>query len=306
MVGRDNDERGAREAGEPIEQRAEGAVDRSDLAIVRLGGVPRSEVGWRLVRRVGIEDVHPREKLRGLPADPVDRAPGDHVRGSLGHRERDVAFQFRDLIVIDVEAGRQPEAFREREPADERAGRKTQRLQSCRERLGAILDAIAAVVAHSVLVRKLPGEDRRVGGQRDDRMRMGKREARAPGGQPIEVRRGGAAAVRSEGVGAQSVDCDEQDVLVRGLVDDVRRVARPPEGGGGYEHRPATSHQPTFPDATRCRRNRGPSGSRSARRPFDSAQARLTFGRRAHGCADPAIATSERTCSRARAGRPAG
>ena len=299
MIRRDDDEGWPREGREPIEERAERAIDGRDFTVVRLRRVLRGEIGWRLVRRVGIEYVHPREELRGLAADPIDRAPGDHVRGPLGHRERHITFEFGYLVVVDVEAGRQAEPLREGEAADEGAGRKPQGLESRRERPGPVLDAIAAVVAHAVLVRKLPGQDGGVGGQRHDRVRVRERKARAARGQPIEVRRGGTAAVRPKRVGAQRVDGDEEDVLVRGLSDGVRAAAPPPERDGADRgQQRATGRDPAAARTSGGRR-------RSDGRPFRSRAADgLAGSRRAHGAADPATAIWARTCWRTREDHP--
>ena len=133
------------------------------------------------------------------------------------------------LIVVDVEARRQAEALREREPADERAGGEARRLEPRGQRRGAVLDAEPAVVAHAVLVRQPAGEDRRVRRQRHDRVRVREGKPRAARSQPVEVRRLRAPAVRRQRVGAQRVDGDEQDVLIGVRLEQESAACRPQE-----------------------------------------------------------------------------
>ena len=224
----DDDERWAGKRGEPIEERSERAIDERDFTVVRLRGVGGGEIGRRLVRRVRIEHVDPREEPSGCLADPLDRTSDHFVGPALGHREADIALELGDVIVVDVESRRQPEALRERKPADERARRKARRLEPRGERRGAVLDAKPAVVAHAMLVRQPSGEDGGVRRQRHDRVRVREREPRAAGGQTIEVRRLRPPTVRPERVRSQRVDGHEQDVLV-GVRLEHERVAPGPE-----------------------------------------------------------------------------
>ena len=129
VIGGDDDKRLARKAGESIEERAKRVVRPGDFTGVRIVGVPPRELLWWLVRRVRVEDVNPREPLVRLGAGPGKRRGDDRVRATLREREVDGAARLADSIVVDVEAGVQPEALVEREAADERAGREAARLQ---------------------------------------------------------------------------------------------------------------------------------------------------------------------------------
>src|SRR5690348_780800 len=91
---------------------------------------------WR-IRRVGIENVNPREPAAALPADPCQRGGDDLVRRTLGEREVGVVAGTPETIVVDVEAAVEPEAPLEGNAADERACRKAVLFQEGRDRGGA-------------------------------------------------------------------------------------------------------------------------------------------------------------------------
>ena len=212
-----------------MEERPERAIDERHFAVVGLIVVGRGEISRRLVRRVRIEHVHPGEEaIRGL-ADPVDRTRDDLVTSAFRHREADVSLELGDLIVVHVEPRREPEALRQRKPADERARGKARRLKARGERGRAILDAKAAVVAHAMLVRQPAGEDGGVRRKRHDGVRVREREARPARGEPVEVRRLRAPTVRTERIGPERVDGHEQDVLIGVRLDLEGVAARPQE-----------------------------------------------------------------------------
>jgi len=168
------------------------------------------------VRRVGIVDVHPAEPLARRPIDPRIRDLDDRVGAPLGLVEVRRRADFGDLVVVRHRSRRlRPNRFSKHERADEGARGEAERLQPRRHRGNVRPESIANVVADAVLVGIQAGEDRRVRGQRQDGRRVREREARAMGGQPIEVRCRGRPAVGAERVGAQRVDRHEQDVLVR-------------------------------------------------------------------------------------------
>ena len=73
VIGGDDDERLARQARQAIEERAERVVGPGDFAGVRIVGIAPRELLRRLVGRVRIEDVHPREPLVRLRAGPGER-----------------------------------------------------------------------------------------------------------------------------------------------------------------------------------------------------------------------------------------
>ncbi len=116
----------------------------------------------------------------------------------------------------------------EREAAREGAGREAHRLEARRGGRLRRRQAVARVVANAVLVRIVPGQDRRVRDERDDGVGVREIEARAVRRQPVQIRRRRAAAVRPERVGAQRVDRDEQDVAVGIDLQDERRRSQPP------------------------------------------------------------------------------
>ena len=194
--------------------------------------------------------MHPGEEAIRRLADPVDRTRDDLVRAALRHREADVPLELGDLIVVDIEARREAEALREREPADERARGKARRLEPRGERGGAVLDAKPAVVAHAMLVRQPAGEDGRVRRKRHDRVRVREGKPRAARGQPVEVRRLRAPAVRRKRVRAQCVDGDEQDVLIGVRLDEKRASSRPQEHDGRDDDEHCCADQPPERRAT--------------------------------------------------------
>ena len=90
--------------------------------------------------------------------------------------------------------------------------------------------------------------------QRHDGVRVREREARAVRRQAIEIRRPRRPAVRRQRVGAQRVDGDEQDVLIRGGLEGEPGGARSPD-------QPARDH-----DERQGGRGQPPRGGRAARR----------------------------------------
>src|SRR5262249_24649750 len=127
-----------------------------------------------------------------------------------------------EAAVVDVEAGRQPEARIEWEGGDERAGLEAAGLELRGERLCSRRQAIPGVLAVSVLKRVEPGQDAGVRRQRDHRMGMRKRKADAGTRERVDRRGTGRTAVDAERVAAQRIDRDEQDVAV-GRLNNVRR-----------------------------------------------------------------------------------
>ena len=208
------DERLARERREPIEERTERVVRPGNLAGVGIGRIAPGELVWRLVRRVRIEHVHPREPLVRLRSRPGERRRDDGVGAALGEREVHGAAGLADAVVVDVEAGVEAEALIERETADEGAGGKAEALQPRGQRRGPGPDPVAVVVAHAVLVGIRAGQEARMRRQRDDRVRVGEGEPRAARGERFEARRAGAAAVDGNRIRSERVDGDEEHVAV--------------------------------------------------------------------------------------------
>ncbi len=63
VIGSDDDERGARLCIERGEQRSQCGIGPRHFSDVRRIGVARGVFGWRLIGRVGIEDMHPGQPL---------------------------------------------------------------------------------------------------------------------------------------------------------------------------------------------------------------------------------------------------
>ena len=124
----DDDERGPRERRQPIEERAERAIDERDLAVVRLRAVlsrrDRRAAGTASADRTTC--THAKNLPGCLPIQSTARETTTSARRS-GIAKLDVALHLRHLIVVDVEPRREAEALREREAADEGAGREAQR-----------------------------------------------------------------------------------------------------------------------------------------------------------------------------------
>ena len=158
--------------------------------------------------------MEPREPPALLLIDPPQRRRHDGVCAALaipGFRRGRPALE---LVIVAIEADPQAESAVEREAADERRGRETCRLESCGRRRLAGRVAIARVVADAVLVRVAAAQDRGVRRQRDHRMCVRKSEAGTARGQPVQIGRRRPAAVRSQCVGPQGVDRDEEDVAI--------------------------------------------------------------------------------------------
>ena len=261
MIGSDDDESRARERREAMEQWREGLVDERHLTVVRLRGVPRGEFGGGAVRRVRVEHVNPFKELALLLADPVHRPRDDEIRPPLGHRDLDRPARFRHLVVVEVEAGRQPEAFRQGKSADESAGREPVRLESRRDGRRARLDAEPAVVPDAVLIGKQSRQDGGVGRKRHYGVSVGERETRAVRGEPVDVGSLRRTTVGRQGVGPQCVDGHEQDVLLGVANDREGTAAWPDDVGrdGDDRHHDGEQHG--------TRSSRGQSGSRISHPP---------------------------------------
>jgi hypothetical protein len=128
VIRRDDDERPTWERGEPIEERAERVVGPGDLTRIRIGRITLGELVWRLVWRVWVEDMHPREPLAPLRSRPGECGRYDGVGAALGEREVHGAARLADAVVVGIEAGVEAEALIEREPTDESAGSEAEML----------------------------------------------------------------------------------------------------------------------------------------------------------------------------------
>ncbi len=186
-----------------------------DFTGVRVRRVLRV-VGWRRrIGRVRIEDVHPREPLALLTADPFARHRDDSFRPPLGEGEVSLRHLASSHIVVAVEPLCETELPIERKGADERSSGEAVLFSALGECDGVVVQAEAGVVANTMLEGIVPGHDAGVRRQGDDGVRVREREADAFGGEAIEIGRRGASTVAAERVATQGVDRDQQHVLIR-------------------------------------------------------------------------------------------
>ncbi len=239
---------------------AERAIDERHLAVVRLRGVggARCGSGGRYGECGSKTCTHAKNRAGCLadPARPRVRRP--RRRAAPASRSA-IAPRAPASVVVDVEARRQPEALRQRKPADERAGRKARRLQPRRQRRGAGLDAEAAVVAHAVLVRQQAAEDASCAtGSVTTACACANVNRAPPAARRSRFGVCAPPAVRRQRVGPQRVDRDEQDVLVGVRFEHERAAARPPDGDRSKRddscgpNNPA-GQQPTTAGIRRCK-----------------------------------------------------
>ena len=181
--------------------------------------------------------------------------------------ERHVTGVLRIPVVVVVESAVQPEAGVEHERADDGAGAIAGGFEARRQRRHAVVEAERHVVAHAVMARRQPGEDRRVRGQRHRHGRERLRVLEARRGQAVERRRQAVrVAVRTETIAPERVDRDEQDVGAAELAGGERRRARrapgtPGAAGDGDRQRGAREPRERGGDPARRPSGRGRSHS---------------------------------------------
>jgi hypothetical protein len=156
-------------------------------------------------------------------ADPLPRQRDYGGRGTFGHDEFGRRAGFAEAIVVHVEAGVQSEARVQRKRADEGSSGVAGFLQQRGGGLRVRRQPITAVIADAVCIRIRPGQDARVRRQCDDRVRVREVEPDSAGGERVERRRCGDAAVAVQRIAAQGVDGDQQNVLIG---DAFERCAR--------------------------------------------------------------------------------
>ena len=214
VIARHDQQRRRVDVAERVQQRRERGVGVSDLAEVEVVLEPRLVVLRRLVRRMRVVDVDPHEPVLALlAAVPLERGLDDVLGPGLLDLELELLVEMAVELVVDVEVVAEPVARVEHVGADERAGGVALRLHARRDRRGLRREAEAGVLAHAVLVRQHAREDVGVRRQRDGVVRVRLVEDAALGGEPVEVRRRAPGVpVEADGVVAQGVDRDEDDV----------------------------------------------------------------------------------------------
>ena len=258
-----------RVARQRAEQPADLAIDVGDLPGVapRLGVVGRRELPRRRVGGVRVVVVHPQEVG---PAGRQLRRPGQRGVGHRGGVALRVAV-LADLlgghrVVVGVEAAVETEAAIEHPRGDERPGGVAVAGEHRGQRRQLLRQHRHPVVAHPVLRRVEPGQQRAV--RRQGQRHRGQRPpvADPPRRQRVEHRRprpGGAVA--AEVVGAGGVEGEEDDVgrAARGrdvgAAEELRRQSR------GQDHAPAHRGEVATPGPRlRRRRAAGPRAHHSA------------------------------------------
>ncbi|MFO0980811.1 MAG: hypothetical protein U1E76_03515 [Planctomycetota bacterium] len=188
-------------------------VHRRDLPLVGAAREARPERLERLVREVRIEVVDPGEERRSRAREPLEEFCRGGAAAPLVQRASVVGGAVRRQAIVVIESLIEPELRLEHERRDERSGVVAGSLQRLGH--GDVLgrEPEQAVVAHAMLVRVEPGEDRgmRRRGQRTRGVRV--LEAHAARCQPIDHRRHFLrAAVAAELVGARRVERDQDEV----------------------------------------------------------------------------------------------
>ena len=238
VVGREYDERpaaGSAGGGERIEQRRERGVGGGHVAKVRIVRKTRRERLGRRVREVRLVQVHPAQ-VRPVCRIAGDPAPGE--RDGVGPaplllQERWPGLRIDETVLVDVEAAVEAETRIERERTDERARTIAVGLQNRGERVDGCRKAEAGVVANAVLGRVLARQNVRMRWQRGDVVGVRVLEADAGGRQAIDRRRARVAvSVRADGVGAECIDGNKENVKT-GLAMRLRREASPAPRAGG-------------------------------------------------------------------------
>ena len=165
-------------------------VGEGDFAPVGMAFVLGLEGLGRIVRRVRVVQVNPREEPPVLHRVDPRQGLVDHlVAGTLDVAQRAPA-ALRDVEVVEVLVESLVDAplAVEDECGDEPAGREPLLLQHLGQRLLFGRQEEPAVVAHAMFGREPAGEHARVRRQRERRARHRLREARALTGEPIEGR----------------------------------------------------------------------------------------------------------------------
>jgi hypothetical protein len=163
---------------QPLQHAADLRIGKRDLAVV--GNVPGSGqiLRRRIVRRVRIVKMNPREeRTRVGGRKPSERGVHDRVAAALGlehRRPRRIAI---DAIVVDVEPIGQAEAPVQHIRPHERTGPVAAVLQHPGNRRMPRRESAGSVHAYPILRRQLTGHDRRVRRQRQRDRRAGIGEA---------------------------------------------------------------------------------------------------------------------------------
>ena len=136
-----------------------------------------------------------------------------------------------NAVIVDVESVCQAKPPFERDATNEGSSGESLLLQQRRDRRGARLQAIAAVVADAMLVRVCSCQDAGMRGTREYRVRVREFETQPYRREVVQIGRARRPAVRAERIRPERIDCDEQQVLIWLALD----IGAP---------RPASGHQP--------------------------------------------------------------
>ena len=248
---------------QPAEQASHHLVGVGDLGEVGLVRVARGEGLGRVVGRVRIVEVDPGEEaLRAHRFEPRERVRHHLVALLLDGAERDhLVLREIELVRVDVEALAEAPLALEHPGRDERSGREAALAQPLRERHLGVVEEEAAVVAHAVMGRDEPGEDRRVRRERERNGGGRVVEDDAVARERVDVRREvGAKAVAAQPIRAGRVERHDDQVQLasRGSqareagpsvgVGSRRAVPVPPEAtiAAAASSAPIASHGPRF------------------------------------------------------------
>ena len=192
---------------------AEQVIHVGDLAVVRAPGEILPIGRRRGVRRMGVEEVHPRqERLLRRLVQPA----GEDLVDLLGLPFRVQRLErraFLEVVIVDVESLVQPEAGIHGKGSDESRRRVAPVFKDLGQGRLVGRERVAPVIADAVNVRIGSRQDRGVGGKRQRDGGVGLDEAHAAGGQGVQVRGLGARVpVAPEPVGPRRVQSDQQNV----------------------------------------------------------------------------------------------
>ena len=168
--------------------------------------------------------MHPGEPSAWLAAEPregrIDDLSGRPFRqGEVGRIARPT-----EPVIVDVESVCQAKPPLEGDATNEGSSGESLLFQQRRNRRGARLQAIPAVVADPMLVRVCSCQDAGMRGTRECRVRVREFETQPYRRKVIQIGRTRPPAVRAERIRPERIDCDEQQVLVW-LALDIGRAA---------------------------------------------------------------------------------
>jgi hypothetical protein len=210
MVGGDDDDGVVQQPKrrELAPQSSQLLVNVGDLAVVGRRPIPLRKGRRRVIVGMGIEVVDEQEERSAETAGHGDRPIGHGGGPALRDHEATAAHR----VVVHAEAPLEP-VLPIQHGGGDHGRRVVARLrQPAREGLGTLRQAVDAVVANAVAVGEQPGQDRRVGGERDRHGREGLLEHDPVGRPTVDIRRRGRLIpIAAKVVGPGGVEADQQD-----------------------------------------------------------------------------------------------